>query len=472
MKLLYYKKTVILLVLLICFIFSLISENPKGTNIKSKFYNPLELKFIYDLSYEKDGKIIREHNIFNEQLQLIEKAKKFLILDIFLYNDYYTKSSITYPSQVKIMTDKLIEKKKQYPDMPIVLITDPINNFYGAYEQKNLKRLREAGVEVVITDHDKMRDSNPLYSGFYKIFIKPFASGGKTYIRNFFDKNGPKVNIRSILKLANFKGNHRKVYLSENEAIIASANPHDPSAYHSNVALRFKSEIINDLIESERVVCEFSGAKFPKIDMVNYDDKSMKDLYIRALSEKSIFNSLYDNINATEKSDTINIAIFYLADFDIINSLKEAAKRGVEVNIIADSNRDAFGLKKNGNPNRSVLSKLGKLDNINVRWYKTHEEQFHTKMAIFNYINKKEFKLLIGSANFTKRNLKNYNLETDIELITDTDNEIAKEINEYFNKIWSNKDGIYSLDFEEYYQNNMFKYILYKFQEFSGISTW
>lgn len=476
MKTLYIKKIIfylIVLIILFCFIFSLFSKNPKGTNIKSEYKNPASLKFIYDLTYEKDQEIIRESNIFNSQMDLIKNAKKYLILDIFLYNDDYTKGSTAYPSQVKEMSEALIAKKKEYPDMPIVLITDPINNFYGAYEQENLKNLREAGIDVVITDHDKMRDSNPLYSGIYKLLIKPFGPGSKGYIKNFFDKDGPKVNIRNILKLANFKGNHRKVYISENEAIISSSNPHDPSAFHENVALRFNSSIIKDLIESEKVVCDFSGYEFPDIDYENnYKDKEGEDILIRAISEKSIFNSLDENIKLSQKGDQINIAIFYLADFDIIKNLEKASQRGVEINIIADANRDAFGLKKNGNPNRSALSKLGKLENINVRWYKSHGEQFHTKMAFFNYKTKNDFAAILGSANFTRRNLKNFNLETDIEIKTSLDNPMAREINSYYERIWSNQDGLYTLDFEEYYQEDLFKDILYKIQEFTGLCTW
>ncbi len=44
--------------------------------------------------------------------------------------------------------------------------------------------------------------------------------------------------------MLNFKANHRKILITENEALITSANVHDASAYHSNIALWFPVKLL------------------------------------------------------------------------------------------------------------------------------------------------------------------------------------------------------------------------------------
>lgn len=303
----------LILLLIIPIIYSLNTKNPKGTNNSGEF-KKAQADFIYDLTYTKDQRRIHEININKEEIEIIKNAKKFLLIDFFLYNDEYDKKLSAYPAQVEQMTNLLIEKKKENPHMPILFVTDPINNFYGAYEQKYLKKLKENGIELVITDLNKMRDSNPIISGPYRAYIKYLGTGGKTYINNFFKKDGPKINIRAILKLLNFKANHRKILVSENKALVASANPHDPSAFHSNVACIFTGKAIEDLIKSESIFFDKMPdtiKNYKAVDIKNSNEE------LRIISEGEIFNALYKNINETKAKDQIKIGIFYLSEFRI-----------------------------------------------------------------------------------------------------------------------------------------------------------
>lgn len=463
------KVFLILLLIIVPIIYSMNTKNPQGTNVRGEFYDANNLEFFYDLSYLQNGETKREKRIFNKEMELIKNAEEFLLLDIFLYNDDYTKTDVDYSNQVEEMSNLLIKKKRKNPSMPIILITDPINNFYGAYEQVHFTRLKEAGVEVVVTDLNKLKDSNPLVSGFYRAYLQWFGTGGGGWIRNFFDKDGPKVNIRSIIKLANFKGNHRKVYISEKEAIIASANPHDPSSNHSNVAVKFSGKSVEDLIETELVFLENP----PEI-IKNWkaeSEGSSKDK-IRIITEMGIFDSLKEQIESTKEGDKIWVGIFYISDFDILKLLGEASNRNVEVKIIADLNKDAFGLEKNGTPNRPALTELKEdYPNIKVRFYNTSGEQFHTKMAYFDFSDKNPVAIL-GSGNFTRRNLKNLNLETNVELDLTRDSNINKDINNYFKRIWENVDGDYTTDLSYHEEHSIFLRTIWKIQEATGLCTW
>lgn len=456
----------ILLLIIIPIIYSLNTKNPPGTNLSSDFRDA-DCEFLYDLTYLKDGKRLHEKRIFNREMELIKNAQDFLMLDFFLFNDEYP-DSMTFPNQVEEMTDLLIAKKKENPEMPILFVTDPINNFYGAYEEDNLKRLRENGIEVVVTDLNKMRDSNALVSGIYRTYLQWFGTSGGGWIKNFFDKDADKVNVRSILKLANFKGNHRKVLISEKEALVASANPHDPSAHHSNVAMVFRGKSMEDLIRSESIFFE----KLPDV-IENFKAEEVTSPYkLKVITEGKIYDEISKNIKETKKGDEINLGIFYLSEFRILRELGEAAKRGVDVKIIADLNKDAFGLEKNGSPNRPALSELKEdYPDINIRWYQTSGEQFHTKFIYFDFKDKDPLAIL-GSANYTRRNLDNYNLETNLAVEMKKDSPMAGEMKNYYARIWNNEDGDYTLPIEDFYESRFIMRILWKIQEKTGLCTW
>ena len=456
----------ILLLIIIPIIYSLNTKNPPGTNLSSDFRDA-DCEFLYDLTYLKDGKRLHEKRIFKREMELIKNAQDFLMLDFFLFNDEYP-DSMTFPSQVEEMTDLLIAKKKENPAMPILFVTDPINNFYGAYEEDNLKRLRENGIEVVVTDLNKMRDSNALVSGIYRAYLQWFGTSGGGWIKNFFDKDADKVNVRSILKLANFKGNHRKVLISEKESLVASANPHDPSAHHSNVAMVFRGKSMEDLIKSESIFFE----KLPDV-IENFKAEEVTSPYkLKVITEGKIYDEISKNIKETKKGDEINLGIFYISEFRILRELGEAAKRGVDVKIIADLNKDAFGLEKNGSPNRPALSELKEdYPDINIRWYQTSGEQFHTKFIYFDFKDKDPLAIL-GSANYTRRNLDNYNLETNLAVEMKKDSPMAGEMKDYYSRIWNNEDGDYTLPIEDFYEKRFFMRILWKIQEKTGLCTW
>ena len=456
----------ILLLIIIPIIYSLNTKNPPGTNLSSDFVDA-DCEFLYDLTYLKDGKRLHEKRIFNQEMELIKNAQDFLMLDFFLFNDEYP-NTMNFPNQVEEMTDLLIAKKKEKPEMPILFVTDPINNFYGAYEEDNLKRLRENGIEVVVTDLNKMRDSNALVSGIYRAYLQWLGTSGGGWIKNFFDKDADKVNVRSILKLANFKGNHRKVLISEKEALVASANPHDPSAHHSNVAMVFRGKSMEDLIKSESIFFD----KLPSI-IENYKAEEVTSPYkLRVITEGKIYDEISKNIRETKKGDEINLGIFYLSEFRILRELGEAAKRGVDVKIIADLNKDAFGLEKNGSPNRPALSELKEdYPDINIRWYQTSGEQFHTKFIYFDFKDKDPLAIL-GSANYTRRNLDNFNLETNLAVEIKKDSPMAGEMKNYYARIWNNEDGDYTLPIQDFYEGRLIMRILWKIQEKTGLCTW
>src|SRR5690606_1269657 len=122
----------------------------------------------------------------------------------------------------------------------------------------------------------------------------------------------------------------------------------------------------------------------------------------------------------------------------------------------------AFGREKNGIPNRQVaheLKQAGK-GNINIRWCATHGEQCHSKLLI---ITKGESQFIIqGSANLTRRNLNNLNLETNVFVSGQKDQRPLKEASDLFEEIWNNQNNnLYSINYEEYAETSKLKTLIY-----------
>src|SRR5690606_22884033 len=139
------------------------------------------------------------------------------------------------------MTERLIAQKHRHPDLRIVLITDPVNTVYGGIASEQFERLRSAGVEGVVTPLTPLKDSNPVYSLFWRVFARPFGNGPGDLLPNPFGEG--RVSLRSYLALLNFKANHRKTLVADDGdglvGLVTSANPHDGSSAHTNIAVRF-----------------------------------------------------------------------------------------------------------------------------------------------------------------------------------------------------------------------------------------
>ncbi|MCP4231756.1 MAG: phospholipase, partial [bacterium] len=406
------------------------------------------IEFLYDLTYKNlNGEIISEQTIFDEVFSLIEGAKEYILIDAFLFNSYTRQPDKIYRHLTPELTERLVKKKEANPDIEIDFITDPINTVYGGAINREIEKLKGIGVNVIVTDLKALPDSNPIYSAFWRTFIQWFGnSGSYGLIPHPFTGGEPKVTLRSYFDMLNFKANHRKVFMADQEenaaVIITSGNPHDGSSAHSNVALKITGKLWQDVYDAEAAVAKFSGRELqgPPLGLDENIRLEAEHAKIVFLTENHIKKELLARISETTANDEIHMALFYLADRQVIKELIKASERGVHIKVILDPNKDAFGFEKIGIPNRPVAEELLKRSSskIEVRWYDTHGEQFHSKLAIIKH--GKEASLLLGSANFTRRNLNNYNLEANVSVTAKEDALFIKAAADYFDKIWDNRD--------------------------------
>lgn len=295
------------------------------------------------------------------------------------------------------------------------------------------------------------------------------------------------MGLRSWLSLLNFKANHRKILVTDAPretggrqlvSLIASANPHNGSSAHSNVALLLRGNgLAGDWIRCEQAVLDFSGgphdlaAGLPPPAASLPTGPSGAILQATALTEGAIRASLLQELNNTGPGDTIDLAMFYLSERRTLDALASAAGRGADIRLLLDPNRDAFGYRKNGIPNRPVAAELLRRGQgrIAVRWYDTHGEQFHDKMVLIR--QRGQTTLLLGSANLTRRNLADLNLESDILLRGDPAAKPLRDVEHAFQRLWTNADASCSLPYDTLASPSRWQSLRSRFQEWSGLST-
>ena len=446
---------------------------PAGLSYAGELRPVDDIEFLADLTFvDAEGVRRHEQQIFDEALRLISEAREFVVLDMFLYNPYLGAAPDPTRELSDELTDALVARKRELRGLDVIVITDPVNTVYGGLSSDQFERLREAGIEVVVTRLDALRDSNPVYSLFWRVFVRPLGNGEGDLLPNPFGEG--RVSLRSYLRLLNFKANHRKTLLADSGdglvALVTSANPHDGSSAHTNVAIRFDGPAVLDLLETENAVLELSGSEPYEPAAAARPAMARSEVTVQVLTEKKIEDAVIEAIETADSGDALGLAMFYLSDRDIIGALKSAEARGVETRVLLDPNKDAFGREKNGVPGRPVAHELHD-HGLPVRWCDTHGEQCHMKLLLVDYASGVST-LIAGSANFTRRNLENFNLETNVAVRGPGDAEVFADARAFFDLMWRNEAGRHiSTAYSSYADESLFKRVLYRFMEGSGIST-
>ena len=444
---------------------------PEGLNYAGKLRHA-NVKFLSDQTYiDAEGHQHLDQHIFKQILQLIEEAQSTIVLDMFLFNSETGSSKQAQQPLTQKLVDALVIKKILNPNIEIRFITDPINSVYGGIVPNQYRELRQGGIDVIETDLVPLRASNPTWSGLWYICCQGLGNNTeKGWLANPVGEG--KVTLKSYFNLLNFKANHRKTVVVDTKdgwkTLVASMNPHDGSSRHSNVALLVDGNTAIDILKTEQVAAQMSKGDVSGVVIGEYEAEQNLP-QVQALTEKAILDATLPLIQSAKAKENIDLAMFYLSERQIIKELIKAKERGVNVRVLLDPNKDAFGLKKNGIPNRQVALELHQAG-VNVRWCNTEGEQCHSKM-ILKY-NADQAELILGSANFTARNLKNYNLETDLRVIGHQQAPVFIDAQGYFNTAWSNLNGRkMSVDYSQYADTSKFKYWVYRFMEWSGLST-
>src|SRR5579872_1478218 len=250
---------------------------PPGSHVDSQWYPiaPDQVSFIADItSADAYGRPIVSQAIFDETLKIIRSARHFIVLDYFLFHgEGSAQSGRQLAGELR---DALIERRRSQHDLRVVLITDPINEVYGERPSADLLLLRAAGIDVVVTDLNRLRDSNVVYSSLWRLTMGWWSGDGRAHGRpgaepatsggwpSPLDDCADPRTFTAWTRLLNFKSNQRRLLIADDGAegmvgIIGSASPDDAGSNHSNAALKIAGPALMPLLQSELAIARFSG---------------------------------------------------------------------------------------------------------------------------------------------------------------------------------------------------------------------
>jgi len=445
---------------------------PVGISMEGPLHHVTDsnIHFLYDLTYKGSGKTVQEQMIFDHVYKAIEEAEQFIVIDMFAYNGYHNEDQ-TLPPLSRTLTNKLIVQKKKHPQIQIIVNVDEINTLYGSHTDPELELLKSHGIQTTLTNMTPLRDSTPAYSAVWRTFIQWFGQAGHGWVADPMADMAPKMTLRSEMKMLNVKANHRKVIATEKTLIVSTANADDASYYNSNSAFEVKGDIIGDALASEQAVIRISNnTQLPSFTPNGIENG---DITVRLITEGKTLQHVLKNLSEVEAGDTVWMGMFYLADQKVLQELLRAAEKGAKLNFILDPNEVAFGNAKIGIPNRPVASELKSKSHgkINIRWYNTTDEQYHTKLM---FIDKKVNSIIEnGSANYTQRGLDDLNLESNLEVFAPSQSQVVQQVRQYFNRLWTNDGAEYTLDYSVHEDKMIFlKKVLNNIQGVLGFTTY
>jgi len=472
-------------------------EPGAGTSVRGEriVLAPTQASLLVDQTLwdaDSQQRVVRQE-IFNTILRQIRAADRFIVADFFLWNPWTGKDDSAYKQLAEPLARALIARKRSQPNMPILVITDPINRIYDGMAPAYFKEMEAAGIELVYTDLDKLPDSNWIYgtnARFYRKFVPGLDEAdswvNKPRFPNPFDPEGESVSATQFGRLLFFKANHRKVLITGSQArglevVVSSFNPADGSSAHSNLGVLLQGAVARTALESELGVASWSAEDVDAVEALSREIRQRADalkaptvsgdMTVQWLSEGGIHERLLELLDRAGQGDRLDIALFYFSDRDVVSALEDALERGVSLRLLMDANRDAFGREKNGIPNRTVAYELMKKagdSKLDIRWADTHGEQFHPKALALYREGESEGSLLLGSANWTRRNLEDLNLEAGVCI--EGGDALMEAYHGFFKRAWN--EG--SLEYEAFAVEGWearWKYALYRVQEWTGLST-
>jgi phosphatidylserine/phosphatidylglycerophosphate/cardiolipin synthase-like enzyme len=373
---------------------------PPGTHIVSQVsrLSEADVDFLYDSPQHPD--------IRAREMSAIDHAEQLIVLD---------RSPVT-PE----LAQHLLARKHLRPNLKVVLVTDPGNEAFGGTPAQTLASLEEAGIIVAHVRLDRLRDSNPLYSGLWRLLFAWWSDP--------FNEAPGQVTLPAWSRMQNFKADLRQLVVADDgsggwTAVIAPAG--------APASLILRGSLARAMIAGELQIAAWSTDDDRLPSGPPMDGRGVGSIDARFLTEGAIETALLDAIAAAGSGDQICIAVEKLSDRRIIAAALRAAARGARLQVL---------LARNQMPNQAVSGELLREGGgrIEVRWYPSGQGGSHPKLLVVRH--RTGLWMNFGSANFTRRNLGDLNLESSVELRMPARSAPARAVNEYFAKIWSGAD--------------------------------
>jgi PLD-like domain len=399
---------------------------PPGTHLVSQVsrLSESDVDFLYESPQRQD--------ISMREMAAIDHAEQLIVLD---------RSPVT-----RELAEHLSARKRARPHLKIVLVTDPGNEAFGGTPSQTLASLEEAGLIVARVRLDRLRDSNPLYSGLWRLVFGWWSDP--------FDETPGRATLPAWSRMQNFKADQRQLVVADDgaggwNAILAPAG--------AAAGLMLRGSLARAMIAGELQVAAWSADDERLPAGPPMDGRGVGSIDARFLTEGAIETALLDAIAAAAGGDQVLIAVQNLSDRRLIAAALGAAARGARLQVL---------LAQNPMPNRAVAGELLREGGgrIEVRWCPIEAGASLPKLLVVRHRN--DLWVNLGSANFTRRNLGDLNLESSVELRMPAQAAPARAATEYFARAWSGAAA--GADFAD---QSSTAYWRYRFAEATGLSS-
>jgi phospholipase D-like protein len=395
---------IIALIWAACAVWNSVKPLPRGTRVASlpARLNESQVDFLDDLA--PAGAILQR------ETEAIGRAEQAIVLN---------QSPLA-----RELADALLLRKRQRPNLKVMLVTDPRNEVYGGTSSRTLSTLERAGIVVIRTRLERLRDSNPLYSSLWRLCVGWWSDP--------FDEMRGAVTLRSSLRRLNLKADRRQLLVTDDGAggwtsIVMSAASIGAAA-GGGVGLEIRGHLAAAIVASELQIAAWStdDDRLPAAPPV--DSRGVGTIDARFLTEGAIQAALRDAIAIAGSGDSIRIAVQSFGDRQMVDALVRAAARGARVQLLLDP----------GSPEtRAAAGELKHLEpgTIDVRW-RAGDSRAEAGYAVIQHRGDVWFH--VSSANFTRRGLDDLDLAAAIELHMPARAGPARAATELFAKHWSN----------------------------------
>jgi hypothetical protein len=370
-----------LLVWLACGFWNFVKPMPPGTHLSSlpARLGESQVDFIEDVPPQ--GRLLAR------ELGFIDRAEQMIVLD-------------QCPLAPQL-AEHLLARKRQRPNLKVVLVTDPRDELHGGTPARTLSTLEAAGIIVARIKLERLRDSNPLYSSIWRLSLGWWSDP-------FDDAPGHRT-LTSSLRALNDKADQRQLLVADDGAggwssILASAAPRDGAA--GNVGLEVRGRMAHDLVAGELQIAGWSSDDDRLPGAPPVENRGVGTIDARLLTEGAIHAALRDAIAGAGGGDSVSVVARALGDRPLVHALLHAAAQGAHLQLLLDPRLPA---------NQAVAAELLRTaaGGIDIRWA-ARGAGTHACFVLIQHRN--DVWLNLGSAEFTRRALDDLNLETNIEL--------------------------------------------------------
>ena len=354
-----------------------------------------------------------------EELAAVDHAEQLIVID---------RSPVS-PELAR----HLLARKRQRPNLKIVAVTDPGNEAFGGSAPSILASLEEAGAIVARVRLDRLRDSNPLYSGLWRLVFGWWSDP--------FDEGPGDLTLAAWSRMRNFKADQRQLVVaddgtggwvaslrSSDDAPVGNAEASSDSRPAAAAGLVLHGAMARAMIAGELPIAAWSTGDDRLPSSPRMEGRGVGSIDARFVTEGAIEGALLDAIAAAGNGDQICVAVRNLSDRRLIAAMSRAAARGAHLQVL---------LARDPMPNQAVagelLAEAG--GGIEIRWYPAGYPVPHSGLLLVRH--GADMWMNWGSADFTRRNLGDLNLEAAVELRMPVRSAPARAAAEYFAEQWS-----------------------------------